>query len=141
MLSVILFLSVFVVGFLVFVRLAPSDPAVWHVDPETTKPPRKRNFSYGVRLALEQSPQDLLSQIETAMLKEPDTHILAGSVEDLHITFETRSKLLKYPDYFSVKAAIGEDGTDMWFYSRARFGYNDLGVNKARVNRVLKSVK
>jgi len=109
-----------------YVRVAPSDPARWHVEVHG----ETATFEGGTLRVLAGRASSLatLSEIITA---EPRTRLLAGSVEEGRITFVTRSKLWGFPDYATVEAR----GDDLVIWSRLRFGKSDLGVNSARVTR------
>ena len=59
------------------------------------------------------------------------------SADGLHLTLVQRTALLRFPDYIDVaiQPAPGGngDGSTIAIYSRSRFGYSDLGVNRKRV--------
>ncbi|MBV0912986.1 DUF1499 domain-containing protein [Anianabacter salinae] len=126
---------------LVWVRAAPSDPARWHVDPGAAPDPGDG----GVRLKpgdpgnplRAASPAELLNAFDAALRAEPRITRLAGSAEEGQVTYIARSRLMGFPDYITVKAAAVEGGTGLWLYSRLRFGKSDMGVNRARSERVL----
>ena len=48
-------------------------------------------------------------------------------------TYVDRSRVLGFPDYVSVKAVSEGDGARFSAYSRLRFGQDDFGVNRARL--------
>jgi uncharacterized protein (DUF1499 family) len=74
-----------------------------------------------------------LSVVEEA----PRTTLLSRSEDGLHLTLVQRTALLRFPDYIdvSIQPAPGGngDGSTIAIYSRSRFGYSDLGVNRKRV--------
>jgi uncharacterized protein (DUF1499 family) len=117
-----------------WVRLAPSVPAHWHVDPLTAPDPGSRNFA---RLSPGEvrgtDPASLARQVQAAMEAMPRTRLLAGSAEELHMTFITRSRLWGFPDYTSVRILAADGGATLAAFARARFGSDDLGVNAARL--------
>lgn len=120
------FLVFLVVAFGLYVRLAPSSVARWHVPVEGGD----ASFEGGLRKVLPgQSGQ--LAALVAIMEKEPRTRRLAGSLAEGRLTFVTRSRLWGFPDYATVEAR----GEDLVIYSRLRFGRSDLGVNSARVAR------
>lgn len=54
-------------------------------------------------------------------------------------TYVQRSFLFRFPDYITVKFyALGADKSTLAILSRSKYGYSDFGVNKSRVNRLLK---
>ncbi len=114
-----------VVGGIAFIRLAPSDPAVWNVDPMVTA---DQDLAEGVRRRLE-GGQEVFSALDRIILATPRTELLAGSVEDGRITYVTRSKWMAFPDYTTVQLNDGQ----VELYARLRFGQSDMGTNKARV--------
>lgn len=114
------------IGGLAYIRLAPSDPSVWHTDPQVLSDQDLRD---GVRRRFE-GDEALMAQLERIILSTPRTEKLAGSVEEGRVTYITRSKWMGFPDYTTVQLVDG----DIELYARLRFGRSDLGVNKARVD-------
>jgi uncharacterized protein (DUF1499 family) len=122
-----------IVAFAAYVRLAPSDPARWHVAVTAEGPPDvvvAGEGSASLRLDGERgAPADLLARLDAVALAHPRSTRLAGSVEEGRITWITRSKLWGFPDYTTAEAR--PDG--LHIYARVRFGGGDLGVNAARL--------
>ena len=112
---------------LAYVRLAPSDPAVWHVQPQVVG---DKNFANGVTRRLAAGP-DALRRIDTIIGAEPRTQVLEGSVQDGMITYITRSRTMGFPDYTTIM----QEGDELLIYARSRFGRKDLGVNRERIER------
>ncbi|MBM9594362.1 DUF1499 domain-containing protein [Roseitranquillus sediminis] len=131
------------VGLAGWVRLAPANPPVWHVDPLTAERPGGRGWlvrpeggdqvspAYPVSLA------ELLAAIDRAALAEPRTRRIAGSVEEGRMTYESRSRIFGFPDFTTVAAIADGEGARPVLLGRARFGSSDLGVNRARIERWL----
>jgi uncharacterized protein (DUF1499 family) len=122
------------VAFALYVRLAPSDPARWHVAPRAEGPVGEVVVaglnSATLRLAPEAGPPaDLLERLNAVALATPRTVRLAGSVEEGRITWITRSGLWGFPDYTTAEAR--PEG--LYVEARSRFGQGDLGVNAARL--------
>ena len=115
-----------VVGGLAWIRLAPSDPAVWHVDPKVTA---DQDLATGVRRRIP-SGDGTFEALERLILATPRTEVLAGSVEDGKVTYVTRSQWMGFPDYTTVMQS--DDVLEM--HARSRFGQSDMGVNKERVD-------
>lgn len=139
LLTALAVLAVLGAGLMLYIRLAPSDPARWHVDPfEAPRPegngwlvrPEGGNAAPG---AVAGSPQEVLARLDAIARAWPRTRVLAGSVAAGRITYVTRSRLMGFPDYTSVAARPGPGGTALAIYARQRFGARDLGVNRARV--------
>ncbi|HQU69543.1 MAG TPA: DUF1499 domain-containing protein [Albidovulum sp.] len=134
-----LFLIVLIIaGGMAYIRLAPSDPARWNVDP----PPYADAIAPGpegvttvplgarARLAMpDASPEDLLARLDAIALATPRTTRLAGSPESGRITWITRSLIFGFPDY--TTAQVSDAAIDL--YARERFGRYDFGVNAARL--------
>ncbi len=116
-----------------WVRLAPSDPARWHVDPAGAAPGPGRYVAgpAGDRPALP-GGADTLERLAALAEATPRTRLLAGSVAEGRITWITRSRLWGFPDY-TTAALCGPDGAEVCIHARLRFGRDDLGVNRARV--------
>ncbi len=126
------------------VRLAPSDPGAWHVDPAVVERPGfpghflvrpEDGDSTGPVFA--EDPAAVLAAFDAVALSTPRTQRLVGAVADGHVTYLSRSALWGFPDYISVRAVPAEGGTRLLIFSRLRFGSSDLGVNRARVEQWL----
>ncbi|ABV93476.1 conserved hypothetical protein [Dinoroseobacter shibae DFL 12 = DSM 16493] len=121
-------------------RLAPSDPAEWHVDP--TDP----SLSAGSGAALvrsdgnlqspvfDETPEALLARLHAIADATPRTRVLAGSPEEGRVTYMTRSLVFGFPDYTSVTTIPMGDGAQVVAYGRLRFGSSDMGVNTERLS-------
>jgi Protein of unknown function (DUF1499) len=129
----VLLLAAIVLAFAAYVRLAPSDPAVWHVSPTVDAPfdvVQPGRGSATLRLSLTKgAPADLLARLDAIAMDGPRTVRLAGSVAEGRITWVIRSALWGFPDY--ATAELRPDG--LYILSRLRFGESDMGVNAARL--------
>jgi len=114
-----------VIAGLAFVRLAPSDPAHWHVAPQVSE---NKDFKAGVKRLIAPGP-DGLARLNAIILATPRTSVLAGSVKSGMVTYITRSLMFGFPDYTTVH----QDGDSLEIYARLRFGRSDTGVNQVRV--------
>lgn len=135
-----LFLAVVIIaclGLTALIRLAPSDPALWHRDPREAMPaglPRNelRRMPGGAFLILSSDPETangLLASLDHIALATPRTSRLAGSLQEGRVTWITRGALWGFPDY--TTAQVHPDG--LYVHARLRFGRSDLGVNAARL--------
>ncbi|WP_223274705.1 DUF1499 domain-containing protein [Tateyamaria sp. syn59] len=122
-------LCIIVIGVLAFVRLSPTDAAQWHVPVAQTD---SQDMASGAIRVMEADP-DALARVDAAARDLPRTRVVAGSVEDGRITYETRSKWIGFPDYTTVEYADGL----LKMHARLRFGQSDLGVNRERLERLL----
>ena len=132
------FLALALAGVAVWVRLAPSDPSVWHVDPAKVAQRGPRNSFLlapggdGPPLTLTDPPEVVAARLEGIALATPRTTLLAG--QGTFATYITRSALFGFPDYTSVHILPDGDGSQVLIFARSRFGDGDLGVNRARVD-------
>jgi len=123
-------LIVVLAALVLYVRFAPTDSALWHKRPISTAP--SDTLTAGSFLAARQitaPPAQVLEAVEKIALETPRTRLLAGSVAEGMMTFQTRSRLWGFPD----QTTVAIDGDLLVIYGRLRFGQADLGVNKARV--------
>jgi hypothetical protein len=111
-------------GLIGYVRLAPSDPAHWHVARDIA---RDRDLDGGVLRVVEAGP-DGLARLDAVARTWPRTRVLAGSVEEGMITYVSRSALWGFPDYTTVRQVENR----LEIFARLRFGRKDFGVNRKR---------
>ncbi len=109
-----------------YIRLAPSDPADWHIAPQAES---NQDLQGGVLRVVETGPEGL-ARLDAVARNAPRTSVLAGSVGEGRITYITRTKIIGFPDYTTVQ----QDGDVLRIHGRLRFGRKDFGVNKARVD-------
>lgn len=110
-------------GLMAYVRLAPDDPARWHV------PVPQGGAGGALSLLTTPDPAAMLGRVAELASAEPRTIRLAGSVEEGRITWVVRSRIWGFPDY--VTAEVAAEGLRLW--SRQRYGSRDAGVNAARL--------
>lgn len=61
-----------------------------------------------------------------------------SNTEDRHYAYVIRTKWLRFPDTVNVQLySLGENASSIAIYSRSKYGYSDLGVNQARVEKFL----
>ena len=109
-----------------FIRLAPSDPARWHVAPKGDK---DKNLKGGVVRVVETGPLGL-KKLNAVVQADATTRTLAGSVDEGMVTYISRTKVMGFPDYTTAQ----QDGDTLRIYGRLRFGRSDFGVNRNRVD-------
>jgi hypothetical protein len=124
---VALMLLVAVIALIALIRLAPSDPMRWHQMPGAIT---DRDLTGG---AMRRAEGDLAT-LDRIIRDTPRTRWLAGSVQEGMVTYVTRSRVMGFPDYTTVRQA----GDMVEIYGRLRFGKSDLGVNAARIDRWLR---
>ncbi len=139
-------LALGIAGMVAYVRMAPSDPARWHVDPTLARKPTTPNSwllrpegGDGQAPVYDMSAQRLARLFDSFVTGQPRIRRLAGSAQEGMITYVARSRIIGYPDYVTVRILARKDGrAGLAIWSRARFGYGDGGVNRRRVEGWLK---
>jgi uncharacterized protein (DUF1499 family) len=125
-----------------YIRLAPNDAALWHVQVADASSPipgpcveQIRTVPKGARATclLPGTPAEILAKLDTIALATPRTTRLAGSPDEGRITWVSRSRLLGYPDYITAEASPTPQGSRLDIFSRQRYGSGDWGVNAARL--------
>ncbi len=134
----LIILGVVAVG--LFVRFAPVTPEDWHVDPMTVERPDAENFYLlrpeggdGPAPVFDTTPETLASAFQALADAMPRSSLIQGSAAAGHMTVMVRSQLMGFPDFVTVKVMAVEGGSTLAVFSRSKYGYSDLGVNKARV--------
>lgn len=128
-----------IAGLMAYIRLAPTDPAVWHVDPMAAPVPAMNGWllrdgdGSAPSPVFAADPVAVLAALDAVAMATPRTARVAGSPEEGRITWVTRTRLMGYPDYTTASAVAGEGGTRLVIYARQRFGSGDWGVNRARI--------
>ena len=136
-----------VAAVMLYIRFTPSDPEEWHVDPRAVAKPDKPNHWLirsvgGDAPALEYalSAPDLAQVVDAVVLAQPRTRRIAGSVEAGHMTYLTRTPIMGYPDYVSVRVFATATGASLAVFSRSRFGQSDLGTNRKRMEEWMAAI-
>ncbi len=139
---------------LAWIRLAPDAPSDWHVDPIVAPKSGRANAWWVVTNGLgpegpdalaptyAASAADLARAVDAHFVAQPSTSILAGTPDLFWATYVQRSRLFGFPDYITVRIfdlADGTSGIAVW--SRSRYGYSDLGVNRERVEKLLAALQ
>lgn len=134
-------LLVVALGLIAAIRLAPDDPAVWHVDPLTAGRAGGANSYFVAPEGDRVSPiytidaATLAKAFDDFALAQPRVIRLAGGPEVRWTTYVQRSVVIGFPDYISVRAVdLGEGRSALAVYSRSRYGRRDFGVNRARMS-------
>lgn len=117
-----------------YIRLAPTDPAKWHKSVNVDGPGDRAELgSFSAARTITAPPATALAAVKQVADATDRTKLIAGSVAEGMMTFQTRSRVLGFPDYTTV--AI--DGDLLVMYARLRFGNADHGVNQARIQQWL----
>jgi hypothetical protein len=137
-LAVLLVLLVLaVIGAGLYFRNVSMPAETWHADPATVTPPASPNYELRVgegAPVFDAAPDVMAARIDAVATAEGAV-LIGGAVAEGHMTYVARSRLMGYPDAISVKLVPVPQGTRVEIYARARFGYSDMGVNAARVDR------
>lgn len=81
----------------------------------------------------------LESAWEEVAAKLPRTQLVSHNQKTNEYVYTQRSMMFHFPDDVYVKFVdLGENQSGILMYSQARYGYYDMGVNKARVKDWLK---
>ena len=131
-------LVLLLLGFAVWVRLTPSDPADWHRSSglRDVGDERGEGSFIATRPLGDRSGAEVLAALDAAALATPRTRRLAGSPGEGMITWVTRSAFWGFPDYTTAWV----DTDTVTVHGRLRFGRSDLGVNEARVRAWLAAI-
>ncbi|MEL6640624.1 MAG: DUF1499 domain-containing protein [Pseudomonadota bacterium] len=137
---VVLLLLATVGALMAYVRLAPVDLSKVHLSSHPQGPgdyPETGGFKVVRTLTVE--PADGLAAVKEIAEATDRTRLVAGSVEEGLLTFETRSRVFGFPDYTTVSIHSADAGSEhqdaphLMIHARLRFGIDDLGVNRRRV--------
>ncbi len=121
----------------VYVRVAPLDAEALHVDPVDVTQPTSPNFAYMVGTAghfIQASTEEVGTRI-AGVADADGAQLLAGSLEDGHVTYVIRSRIMGFPDIMTLRWGAQDGGTQLDIFARAVYGYSDLGVNTQRAHR------
>ncbi len=132
-----------------YVRLAISDPKIWHVpiaDQAEAKPGLCADqivaSTNGARSAcvLPDQPEEVLARLAAIAEEYPRTVRLAGSPAEGRMTWIARSRVMGFPDYITAEVVAVPEGTRLDVHARLRFGGSDLGVNAKRLKQWLAQI-
>ena len=124
-----LFLGIVILGLMAYVRLAPTDAASWHQIAAVAS--AGDVMAAGGFIAVRPITADaaqVLAALDAIARATPRTRVIAGSVAEGMITYQTRS-LWGFPDHTTVAM----QGDLLVIHARLTFGQSDMGVNRARV--------
>ena len=132
--KILIGVGVVAVAGVAYVRLSPTDLATFHVAPvatEASDTPGAHSFKAARQITTPAA--DILRAVDRIAEATDRTQLVAGSIGEGLMTYETRSALMGYPDYTTVTVTDGADGPLLVINARSRFGESDMGVNHARV--------
>ena len=130
LIRIITFVLVVVAGLMLYVRFAPTRSEDWHKMPTFSEPGDYQSpGGFRAERKLIAPAEEALRAAEQRALATPRTRLIAGSVDEGLLTFETRSLVMGFPDYTSIAV----QGDTLVISGHLRFGKSDMGVNKARI--------
>ena len=92
--------------------------------------------------ALAVAPADQLRLWEEVVIASPRTKVLRVDEAAMTLHAEQRSRLMRFVDTIVVRVLPeGEGRSSFAAYSRSEIGYSDMGVNRARLEDWIASVK
>ena len=118
-----------VVAFAAYVRFAPLAAERWHISISATEDKDMK----GGAIRIVPNKSSTMTTLDGALKKLPRTSLLAGSATQGHVTYVTRSKWMGFPDYTTLE----QSGDTIKMFARLRFGRQDLGVNAARLRKLV----
>jgi uncharacterized protein (DUF1499 family) len=132
----------------VYVRAVEHDPALWDVDPLTAARADRPNEAWALPAAeaaegdllspvYAETPEALLARLDSMLREEPRVRRLDDGADPRRAAYVALSRVVGFPDYVTVRAVEAEGGATLAIRSRSRFGYGDMGVNRARLERWL----
>lgn len=134
-------------GLMLYIRLTPSDPELWHVDPRAVSKPDKPNHWLVRPVSGDAEPPqftlpatELARIVDEVALAQPRVERIAGSVDAGHMTYVARTLWMGFPDYVSIRVHATGGGSSLVAFSRSRFGHSDMGVNRARLEAWLAAI-
>lgn len=115
----------------------PNSPNYYLVCPADycPQPPQQESPKYSV------SWNELKSAWQLMIKKQPRV-TLVQEKDEYQYQYVQRSRLLRFPDYVSVRfIPLSENASTLAIFSRSKYGYSDLGVNKKRTQHWLKQLE
>ena len=136
-------LVVAVIGAAIWFRSVAMPAETWHVAPAAVTPPATPNYELrvGDRAPVFDVTPDVMAARLDAIATAEGAAMIGGSLAEGHMTYVARSRLMGYPDAISIRLVPVGQGTRVEIFSRSRFGYSDLGVNAARVERWISTAR
>jgi uncharacterized protein (DUF1499 family) len=142
-LALVVVILVAVLGAAIYFRSVSMPAEVWHVDPAAVTPPQSPNFELRVGQdapVFDMAADALAARIDAVATAE-GARMIGGALAEGQMTYVARTRIMGYPDAVSIRLVPVGEGTRMEIFSRARFGYSDMGVNAARVDRWIAALR
>lgn len=122
-----------IMAMMVYIRVSPIDPDQWHqrIESDVDK------TMNGGAIRIIPGAQVAFKDLNEALNSMDRTTIIAGSLEEGLVTYVTRSKWFGLPDYTTLERSQ----TGIKMFARLRFGRRDLGVNAARLRKLVAAIE
>lgn len=127
----------------VYVRVAAIDPTGLHVNPNDVVPPSSPNYALLTGTTgsyIDVPPSEVATRL-AALAEANNAQLLEGSPDDGLVTYIVRSRIMGFPDVVSIALTPEGAGTQVDLFSRSIYGYSDLGVNTARAQDWLQTMR
>lgn len=121
-----------IVGMAIYIRTAPIDTDHWHQPIHS----EVDNTMKGGAIRILPNSQGAFAALNGALKSLERTEVIAGSADSGHVTYVTRSKWIGFPDYTTLE----QSENNIKMYARLRFGRRDMGVNAARLRKLMSSI-
>lgn len=126
----LLYILIFIVlAFAAYVRLVPLSAERFHTSISATN----NKDIKGASIQIVQNTAGAMEKLDASLKALPRTTLLAGSIAEGHLTYVTRSKWIGFPDYTTLE----QSGDTIKMFARLRFGRQDMGVNAARLRKLI----
>ena len=84
----------------------------------------------------------LRSKWQAMVAKQPRTRLQTANPERTQYLYQQRSQYFYFPDFISVEfIPLDSQHSTLALYSRSKYGYSDMGVNKLRLTLWLEQLK
>jgi uncharacterized protein (DUF1499 family) len=134
------FVVLCVFGLFVF-RFWPVSVSDISDDPFNTKPPQKPNYyiSTDVEGEFAIPAIELQAALEALIAKQSRLiEVSRSDVAGYQASYVVRSFIMGFPDFLSIKIEENSPkASTIKLFSRSKFGYSDLGVNRKRIQGLL----
>jgi uncharacterized protein (DUF1499 family) len=86
------------------------------------------------------APADLRAAWERAAARVPNLRRLDAGEDPMQAEYEARTPVLRFPDTVTVRFMPADGGgSTLAVFGRSHYGYDDLGVNEARIRTLVEA--
>lgn len=112
----------------IYIRFAPLKPEAYHAA-TSAKATGDWPMAGGFEAVRAGATATTLADLNALILSSPRTRVLAGALDEGHVSYVTRSRLWGFPDITNVWL----QGDRLHIRGHLVYGRSDLGVNRARI--------